>query len=116
MFKLNIECTKDINELHINFADGTSVITSASNHGMAGNKATRSSSTTPEVHKGTSNETGSTGRSHRKETFLDTDASFGGISQDIVELPKIETVERPVKVATELQNLDIWQLLSSHVL
>lgn len=26
MFKLNIECSKDIDELHINFSDGTSAV------------------------------------------------------------------------------------------
>lgn len=106
MFKLNIECTKDINELHINFADGTSVITSSGNHGMASNKATRTSSPAPEVYRATSDETGSSSRANRKETFLDTDADFGGVSQDVVKPPDIQMQQRPVKVATELQNLD----------
>lgn len=94
MFKLNIECTKDINELHINFSDGTSVVTSNSSHSVA------STTRVPREQKQEKHTT------IKSEKTLDTDVDFGNISQDVVTPPDIKMQERPVKVATELQNLD----------
>jgi hypothetical protein len=94
MFKLNIECTKDIHELHINFADGTSVVTSNSNHSVA---------STPRVPREQKQEKQTKVRS---EKTLDTDVDFGNVSQEVVVPPDIQMQERPVKVAAELQNLD----------
>lgn len=97
MFKLNIECTKDIHELHINFADGTSVVTSPRDNSVA------STSRVPREPKPEKQERSAP---VRHEKMLDTDADFGGVSQDVVKPPNIQVQERPVKVATELQNLD----------
>jgi hypothetical protein len=97
MFKLNIESTKDINELHIKFADGSSVVTTSSNNHLA------SASGVP-VHEVV---TPTQKKSARKEEFLNLDADFGGVSQEIVKPPEINRSDRPVKVANELQNLDI---------
>ncbi len=95
MFKLNIECTKDINELHITFADGSSVVSTTSNNHLV-------SSPGVPVH-----EVATQQKAQRKEEFLDLDADFGGVSQEVVKPPDILTSTRPVKVASELQNLDI---------
>lgn len=101
MFKLNIECTKDIHELHINFADGTSVVTSPRNNDMA------STPRVPRESKPKENSTSTPKPTGRREEFLDLDADFGGVSQDVVSLPQINRSDRPVNVASELQNLDI---------
>lgn len=92
MFKLNIECTRDISELHINFADGTSVVTSV------GSK----SKTQPLENKQRTNQP-------KTEEFLDLDTDFGGDgrSTDVVRLPEINLPVRVANVAQELQNLDI---------
>jgi hypothetical protein len=97
MFKLNIECTKDINELHINFADGTSVISSSKHNDMA---------STPRVPRESKPKESTPRPTGRREELLDLDADFGGVSQDVVKPPDIQMQQRPVKVATELQNLD----------
>ena len=95
MFKLNIESTKDINELHITFSDGSSVVSTVSNNNLV-------SSPRVPVHEKPRDKPQKT-----QEQFLDTDADFGGVSQDVVKLPEINRTDRPVKVASELQNLDI---------
>lgn len=95
MFKLNIESTKDINELHITFADGTSIVSTSNNHHSVRQP-------NAEIHKKPKDQT-----DKRKEKFLDLDSDFGGISQEVVNLPEINRSERPVNVASELQNLDI---------
>ncbi len=95
MFKLNIESTKDINELHITFSDGSSVVTSGSNSAVVG------TSRVPREPKQAEKAT------VKHEKLLDTDADFGNVSQEVVQLPEINRSTRPVKVASELQNLDI---------
>ena len=99
MFKLNIECTKDIDELHINFSDGSSVVTTVPSNDKQESKekpkqkqAKRTSNVSSKVQK--------------QEAFLDLDADFGSVSQDVVKPPEIVREERPVKVAEELQNFD----------
>jgi hypothetical protein len=95
MFKLNIECTKDIDELHINFSDGSSVVT------------TKPVSDSPKEPKKSEQKTSQprTPSSHQSQT-LDLDADFGGISQEVIKPPEINREEREVKVAEELQNFD----------
>lgn len=97
MFKLNIESTKDIHELHITFADGSHVISTSGSDRVASPQR----DTVREV------ETRRTETQKRNDAFLDLDADFGGVSQDVVKPPEIHVAERPVKVASELQNLDI---------
>lgn len=101
MFKLNIECTKDINELHITFADGTCVVTSNGNSNVA------SSPRVPREPKPQKESPIKGERQERREEFLDLDADFGQVSQDVVKPPDIQRVDRPANVASELQNLDI---------
>jgi hypothetical protein len=97
MFKLNIESTKDIHELHITFADGSHVISTNSSNRVASQQRDKVREVVEEPQKAT----------RKPEAFLDLDADFGGVSQEIVKPPDIHAKERPVKVASELQNLDI---------
>lgn len=91
MFKLNIECTKDIDELHINFSDGTATTVS---------KPVKNT----KIH---SKSSASSIKQSNKRDILDTDINFESVSQEIVSLPDIGITERAVNVAEELQNLDI---------
>jgi hypothetical protein len=91
MFKLNIECTKDIDELHINFSDGSSVVTT-----KPSNDVQLETAPVTETHQET----------RRKGQDLDLDMDFGDVSQEIIKPPEIHREEREVKVAEELQNFD----------
>ena len=82
MFKLNIECTKDINELRISFADGTSVITTNDANGIESSKIIK------------------------QDTYLDTDSDWSNVSQEIIKPPEIIRENKPIKVANELHNFD----------
>ena len=100
-FKLLIECSKDIDKLSIDFSDGTSSIIE--------------SPEPPEVPKKSENkkikkEASNNISPMRAEEFLDVDEfnnDYTEISSEVIELPKINLGERPVKVANELQNLNI---------
>ena len=93
MFKLLIECSKDIQFLQINFSDGTSVVTSKEPKEPKENKTERIQKE-PILPK-------------RKnlEEYLDTDTDFS-INQEVIEKPVIQDLIRPPKVTDELQNLD----------
>lgn len=94
MFKLNIECTKDIDFLKINFADGTSSVISSPEK-VKQNK--------PEKHD-VPKET----KVEKKSDYLpvDGDSNYMYKSNEKVKLPEIKETNRPIKVASELQNLD----------
>ena len=108
MFKLLIECSKDIDKINIDFSDGTSVMQESEPKPERTKKRKNDISENRDevfnegLPKYTNEEIG---RPHRGG-FLDTDAEFGGISQDVVKLPEINREDRPVKVAEELQNFD----------
>ena len=98
MFKLLIECSKDIQFLQINFSDGTSVVTSKE----------------PEKNKEPKLEKAKEQKENREpilpkrknlEEYLDTDTDFS-INQEVIEKPVIQDLIRPPKVTDELQNLD----------
>ena len=95
-FKLLIECSKDIDELNINFSDGTSSVVSKEPKEPKGNREIKepSKSKEPILPK-------------RKnlEEYLDTDTDFS-INQEVIEKPVIQDLIRPPKVTDELQNLD----------
>lgn len=101
MFKLNIECTKDIDELHINFSDGSTTVVSNASRDSEKCKSTKQQ---PEKQKEVVQQVKESKLT--KEQFLDTDTDFGDISQEVIKPPKIESSDRPVKVAEELQNFD----------
>lgn len=91
MFKLNIECTKDISELHINFTDGTSAVVEKPSTPVA-------KSPKPKVEK----------QERVDPRFRDFDEEpVQAVSNERIKLPEIPEVKRDVKVASELQNLDI---------
>jgi hypothetical protein len=100
MFKLNIECTKDISELHINFTDGTSAVVE---------NTPKSKSDTP-LPKSPRPK-----KRSELDDVLNVDPRFKDydyeepvpvVSKEKVKLPEIPDVKREVKVADELQNLD----------
>lgn len=92
MFKLLIECTKDISEISINFTDGTSVVKSSESE---------TSESKPDKKPNFS---------EARRELLDWDSSNTSVSNvkpSQVSKPEISDHDRQVKVATELQNLDI---------
>lgn len=93
-FKLSIECTKDIEELHINFSDGTSAVRTKSNKKL-----------TPKETK--TKLTPATKKSNDMGEFLDVNADFDGVPQEIIKPPEIHRENKDVKVADEMQNLNI---------
>lgn len=99
-FKLLIECSKDIDTLHINFSDGTSVVTSNED------KPEKVKDKNKE-EKSTQGESKEQKEPKRKklEQYLDTDEDFT-VNSEIIEKPKIEDLVRPPKITDELQNLD----------
>lgn len=93
MFKLNIECSKDISELHINFTDGTSAVVE-----------------TPNTPKKTENVRHEKNRENsvKSEAMLEPEElTVDKYNHETVKLPEIQVKNRPVNVAAELQNLDI---------
>lgn len=94
MFKLNIECTKDISELHINFTDGSSAVVE--------NAPKTSEKPKPKIKSREEPE-------NKDPRFKDFDYQepVDVISKERVKLPEIPDRQRAVKVADELQNLDI---------
>lgn len=99
MFKLNIECTKDFDELHIIFSDGTNTVVTNGRKEINNNVKETVQNKKPQAK--------SLQRNKPSEDLLDTDAEWGGVSQEVVQKPSIDDRQRPVKVAEELQNLDI---------
>lgn len=99
MFKLSIESSKDIDELHINFSDGSSVVTTSDG------VTSSSKSKQPNKQPSKSKETKATPRPKQEQT-LDLDADFGNVSNEVVKPPEIHREERPISVAEELQNFD----------
>lgn len=99
MFKLLIECTKDISEISINFTDGTSVVKSDPETPKPDNKP-RPKPKNPKK----------TNFSEARRELLDLDdsnTSVSNVKPSQVLKPEIASHDRQVKVATELQNLDI---------
>ncbi len=107
MFKLLIECSKDISELHINFTDGTSVVTEAPKKEIPEKidkkpkiKETKSENVQQSVPQN-KNE-------NNYHNYLDID-SFDNVQEkqsEVISRPEIPEKET-FKVAEELQFLDI---------
>lgn len=97
VFKLSIECSKDISEIHINFSDGTSAVVE-----NAPSETPEKISTVPNALKKNAPKV-----SRINKPFTPIDMSETQVNQDKVKLPDIQPISRPVKVADELQNLDI---------
>jgi hypothetical protein len=100
-FRLLIECTKDIDELHINFSDGTSSVVSKDN------KPKQEKSEKSENNESTKNSKYKEKEFRRPlDTYLDTEDDIAPIKSEKIELPVIPD-KQSFKVADELQNLDI---------
>lgn len=110
MFKLNIECTKDISFLKINFADGTSTVLE-DNPSFSEQKSLKEvKKKEPKKEPKVISEKSQTGKNYLKDDFLPTedgDSNFMIKNSQNVKLPELPDIDRPVKVADELQNLDI---------
>lgn len=105
MFKLLIECSKDIDNLSINFSDGTSVITETNQDKEI--KKTQEQKTKIQKESKEVNEVKEIKEPRRKlESYLDTEMDFS-IQQEVVQKPIIQEVNRPANVSDELQNLDL---------
>lgn len=103
MFKLSIECSKDISELHINFTDGTSAV--VENTPSKTPETPEKNSTIPNALKKNAPKVS---RTTKPFTPIDmSEMTETQVNQDKVKLPDIQPISRPVKVADELQNLDI---------
>jgi len=96
MFKLLIECSKDLESLNINFTDGTSIIKEciSATSNIKSTKDTKNTSNTSNTVKNTAE-------------ALDLSVYDSVQSQEILKLPIIEDLNRPISVASELQNLDV---------
>ena len=98
MFKLLIECSKDIDTLSINFSDGTSVVTTKDDNHKE-EKIKKPKQEPPKL----------TELSERKkplDNYLNTDEDYS-ISQEVIKKPEIPDTYRPPKITDELQNLDL---------
>jgi hypothetical protein len=103
MFSLNIECSRDIDELHINFSDGTSSVVSSGDGGSVDKKRDNKSVQT----SGKSKNEEKKSRQPRSGDLLDLDTDFGSVSQEVVQKPNVDVPNRPISVDPTLQNLDI---------
>ena len=98
MFELHITCSKDIDNLSINFSDGTSVVAESK---PKENKELKE----PKIKEIKDKEIKKTERKSL-DTYLDTEDDYE-IQQEVLQKPFIHDVQRPAKVSDELQNLDI---------
>lgn len=106
MFKLVIECSKDIDNLSINFSDGTSVITESKPNGEKELKEPKIKEAR-EDKEVKAPKTPKEPKERRKlDTYLDTEEDYD-TQQEVVQKPIIQDVQRPAKVSDELQNLDL---------
>ena len=97
-FKLLIECSKDIDELHINFSDGTSVVTHTPD------KPKKKLNT----HEDVGAKKKEINKPFKKDKFINTDVDYSeSIDTSIINKPNINKSDRPIIVADELQNLNI---------
>lgn len=98
MFKLLIECTKDIESLSINFADGTSVVKEKSKP--------PESPESPESKKKPKVKDSTESFNKAKGELLDTDVDFNSMKSEVIKKPEIHDKIRDAKVANEIQNLE----------
>ena len=89
-FELHITCSKDIDELYINFSDGPRTIAQNKRKENKNDVKSKICSKKPS-----------------RDVLLETDFENENINHEIVKPPEIPIEERPVKIANELQNLDI---------
>jgi hypothetical protein len=94
-FELHIQCSKEFDTLHIDFSDGTNSVVYSKDK--------------PEKLKSPNVQTKKVQKQQKpsvrgEELDLDYETP---LSQEVVQKPEIKSFDRPVKVADELQGLDI---------
>lgn len=96
-FELHISCSKDIDELHINFSDGTSSVVSKNDNDYQKPKEKQQVKVKHKEEKEV-----------RKplDSYLDTSDEICETNKEKIELPVIPD-KTTVKIASELQNFDI---------
>jgi len=98
VFELNISCTKELSTLKIDFTDGTSVV----------EYKDRSEPKRPKkVRNDGDSEILDTVRPNQPAECLDLGEDYSHVSSAVVNLPEVTRRDREVKIAPELQNLDI---------
>ena len=107
-FELHISCSKDIDELHINFSDGTSSVVSKNDNDYQNKKEKKELREPKEQVQTYSKTKPKEEKEFRRplDTYLDTEEDVIQKKQDKIELPVIPD-KQSFKVADELQNLDI---------
>ena len=108
MFELHISCSKDIDELHINFSDGTSSVVSKNDNDSQNKKEKKETKEVKEIVQSFQKTKQKEEKEFRRplDTYLDTEEDVVQKKQDKIELPVIPD-KQSFKVADELQNLDI---------
>lgn len=103
MFSLKIECTKDIDELHINFSDGSTSVIQSKEKSQKNIK--EELSTSVKIDKPKKNDKST---QNDKKDLLDlSEDDIIEQSHKIVKKPTISLGERSVSVAPELMDLEI---------
>lgn len=107
-FRLLIECSKEISELHINFTDGTSVVKSSDEPSEPkAEKPKRKPEKTEHLNKTKESVQSESVKDNNYHNYLDVDA-FDEVKTKSAEIIKPEIPDKSgYKVAEELQNLDI---------
>ena len=107
-FELHISCSKDIDELHINFSDGTSSVVSKNDNDYQNKKEKKETKEVKEQIQTYPKVKQKEEKEFRRplDTYLDTEEDVVQKKQDKIELPVIPD-KQSFKVADELQNLDI---------
>ena len=95
MFELHITCSKNIDKLNIDFSDGTTIVQEKQQIQKPVKEKIETKTEKTEFTKPS-----------KKEMYLNTDDDFSDIEQEVVQKPIIESQERPIKIAQELQNFD----------
>lgn len=106
MFKLNIECTKDISELHINFTDGTSAVVENTSPMSPMSKAKSEKAEKSRKNLIQKPKDDENFNVDPRESLYDYDENVPEVSKEVVKLPEIPEPHRDVKVAKELHNLE----------
>lgn len=96
-FTLNIECSRDIEKLSIDFTDGTSTVTHTQPKSTSKKKKVSQPDESVKIKPAKIN---------RRDQLLNLDEDYSDVSDEVVELPNIDLGERSVSVADELQNFD----------
>lgn len=111
MFKLNIECSKDITELHLNFTDGT-----CTTIGNENDNSQRASNVTEIANDGPKHDDGDVTTKSDVKTpaerepltqYLEVDDLEETSKQEHITPPVIEKRERSAHVSDESKNLNL---------